>query len=173
MTIDDQIQRDGPRYALAIYDGDRHIGFLPWQGHSPVDGSTGVALDSFYSELGVRSQARRRALEFAPMTVAPYDLCERRPLDFIPTSESLPMPLKDEELCDAPRPDPTGNTSGHVAVAAAGSPQNSCHPIDVLAGSRSACTCHQAELRPALIALAKAQRDLVRLIAQYTFDGEV
>lgn len=87
----------GPCYALAVYDGPRHVGFLPRQGNVPVVEPDGVSLDLFYSESGVRSQARLRAFAYAPLTVAPYDLRERRPLDPIPVTEDDPMPLKDEE----------------------------------------------------------------------------
>lgn len=193
MTCDARNSRE-PRYALAIYDGSRHVGFLPRQGSSPVREDAGVDLDLFYSELGVRSQARLRAFGFAPLTVAPYDLNEHRPLDPIPVTEDNIMPLRDEETRE-PMPDPVvraevaadgGNGSG-CECGAASVVDIGGAGLDVVPGSYRAYQKESfdakmlADLRrsnvrdglsPVVLVLAEAQRELVRLVTRLMPDGD-
>lgn len=155
MTSDSQITDNGPRYALAIYDGPRHVGFLPRQGGPPIRGETvDGSVDLFYSELGVRSQARVRAIVYAPLTVAPYDLRGRRPLDPIPMTEDDPMALKDEDARDLMTNRSDQKESFDSAMLA------DLHRSNVRAG-----------LSPVVLVLAEAQRELVRLVTRLMPDG--
>lgn len=88
---------DGPRYCLALYDRDDHIGYVPWVGDDPTNDTKNI--DRYYSSTFTMLAAVRRASEFAPIRVVPYDLCTGMPLDSS-SLETHPMSLRDEEMVD-------------------------------------------------------------------------